>query len=39
VTRETVRAQVLDPLGTMPSFDGFLSDSEIDDLVAYLETL
>ena len=39
VTRATVRSQIVDPLGTMPSFDGFLSDSELDDLVAYLETL
>jgi len=39
VTREAVRELMLDPPGTMPSFEGFLSEVELDDLVAYLETL
>jgi cytochrome c2 len=39
VTREAVRELMLDPPGTMPSFEGYLSDEELDDLVAYLETL
>jgi mono/diheme cytochrome c family protein len=39
VTLENVRAQIVDPAGTMPSFGSYLSDGEIDDLVAYLGTL
>lgn len=39
VTRENVRSQILSPAGGMPPFDGHVSEDELDDLVAYLETL
>jgi cytochrome c2 len=39
VTRESVREQITSPGGTMPAFESFLSDEELSDLVAYLETL
>lgn len=39
VTRENVRSQILSPAGGMPSFDGHVSEDELDDLLAYLETL
>ena len=39
VTRENVRGQIVTPAGTMPSFGGFLSDEQLSDVVAYLETL
>jgi mono/diheme cytochrome c family protein len=39
VTGESVRAQILRPVGAMPSFEGRLVEEEIDDLIAYLESL
>ncbi len=39
VTRENVSAQLLDPVGAMPSFRGRLSEAEISALLDYLETL
>jgi cytochrome c2 len=39
VTRESVHDQIVSPVGTMPSFEGILSDREVDDVIAYLETL
>jgi mono/diheme cytochrome c family protein len=39
VTRENVRAQILDPVGRMPSFKSRLTDDELEDLLGYLETL
>jgi len=39
VTRENVRGQITAPAEAMPSFEGYLSGNELDDLVAYLETL
>ena len=38
-TSESVRAQLMDPAGTMPSFAGVLSDQDLDHLIAYLRTL
>ena len=38
-TIESVREQILDPVGVMPSFAARLSDEEIRDLLAYLATL
>jgi hypothetical protein len=37
-TAESVRFQLRQPLGIMPSF-AYLSDDELDDLIAYLNTL
>jgi len=39
VTRDNVREQILTPAGTMPAFDGFLTEEELSDLIAYLESL
>jgi cytochrome c len=39
VTRDNVREQIVAPAGSMPSFEGRLSQDELDDLLAYLETL
>lgn len=39
ITRDNVRVQIISPSGGMPSFEGHLSESELDDLVAYLATL
>lgn len=39
VTQESVLGQLDSPVGTMPSFRGFLSDEQARDLIAYLETL
>ena len=39
VTRANVRAQIVTPLGNMPSFQSFLSDERLTDLLAYIETL
>jgi len=39
VTRENVRAQIVTPLGNMPSFQSYISDEGITDLLAYIETL
>jgi mono/diheme cytochrome c family protein len=38
-TVESVRAQILDPVGAMPSFAARLSDEELRDLLAYVATL
>jgi cytochrome c len=38
-TPENVASQILDSVGTMPSFESRLSQQEIADLVAYLKTL
>lgn len=38
-TRENMRGQILSPAGTMPSFESRLSDRELSDLIAYLESL
>jgi mono/diheme cytochrome c family protein len=39
VTAETVREQIVAPAGGMPSFRSFLSDEQLDDLLAFLQTL
>ena len=39
VTRENVRAQIVTPLGNMPSFRSYISDEGLTDLLAYIETL
>jgi mono/diheme cytochrome c family protein len=39
VTPENVREQIVAPAGGMPAFRGFLSDEQLDDLVAFLQTL
>ncbi len=39
VTRENIRAQILNPVGRMPSFKARLSESEITNVVAFLETI
>jgi len=39
VTRENVRAQIVSPVGNMPSFRSYLSDEGLTDLLAYIETL
>lgn len=39
VTRENVRAQIMTPLGNMPSFQSYISDEGLTDLLAYIETL
>ena len=39
VTRENVRAQIVTPLGNMPSFQSYISDEGLTDLLAYIETL
>jgi len=36
---ENVRGQIIDPAGGMPSFEGHLTDEQLDDLLSYLETL
>jgi cytochrome c2 len=38
-TLENVRLQLVEPVGTMPSFAGTLSEDELRDLLAYLATL
>jgi mono/diheme cytochrome c family protein len=38
-TIESVRAQILDPVGVMPPFAARLSDKELRDLLAYVATL
>jgi mono/diheme cytochrome c family protein len=35
-TPENVRAQLVDPVGSMPSFAETLSEAELDDMMAYL---
>ncbi len=39
VTRENVRAQIVTPVGNMPSFQSYISDEGLTDLLAYIETL
>ena len=39
VTRESVRAQIITPMGSMPSFQSYISDEGLSDLLAYIETL
>ncbi len=39
VTRENVRAQIVTPFGNMPSFQSYISDEGLTDLLAYIETL
>ncbi|MCK4915857.1 MAG: cytochrome c, partial [Candidatus Eisenbacteria sp.] len=39
VTRENVRAQIVTPLMNMPSFQSYISDEGLTDLLAYIETL
>jgi len=39
MSAENVRAQIVDPAGGMPSFKSYLSDRQLDDVVAYLMTL
>jgi len=39
VTRENVRAQIVTPLGNMPSFQSYISDEGLTNLLAYIETL
>jgi mono/diheme cytochrome c family protein len=39
VTRENVRAQIVTPVGNMPSFQSYISDKGLTDLLAYIETL
>ncbi len=39
VTRENVRTQIVTPLGNMPSFQSYLSEEALTDLLAYIETL
>lgn len=39
VSRESVRAQIVEPVGRMPSFRSRLADSEITALLSYIETL
>jgi len=39
VTRENVRAQIVSPVGNMPSFQSYISDEGLTDLLAYIETL
>jgi cytochrome c2 len=39
VTPENVRAQLTDPVGTMPSFAGSLSERDLVDMVAYMQRL
>lgn len=39
VSPANVRAQIVTPAGGMPSFKGFLSEEQLDDLIAYLQTL
>ena len=39
VTRENVRAQIVTPLRNMPSFQSYISDEGLTDLLAYIETL
>jgi mono/diheme cytochrome c family protein len=39
VTRENVRAQIVTPMGNMPSFQSYISDKGLSDLLAYIETL
>lgn len=36
---ENVRAQIVEPAGGMPSFKAYLSEQQLDDLIAYLMTL
>lgn len=38
-TPENVRAQLIDPVGSMPSFAETLSEEELNDLIAYLSGL
>ena len=39
VTRDNVRAQIVTPFGNMPSFQSYISDEGLTDLLAYIETL
>ena len=39
VSRENVGTQILTPGGGMPSFEGRLTEEEVDNIVTYLETL
>lgn len=39
VNRESVRAQIVSPDGTMPAFGDILSEQELDALLTYMETL
>jgi len=36
---EGILGQILHPTGTMPSFDGAFTDGELEDLLAYIDTL
>ncbi|MFH1689950.1 MAG: cytochrome c [Candidatus Eisenbacteria bacterium] len=36
---ENVRTQIVAPAGGMPSFEPYLSEQQLDDLIVYLETL
>ena len=39
VTRENVRTQIVTPMGNMPSFQSYISNEGLTDLLAYIETL
>ena len=39
VSGENVRDQIVSPTGRMPSFEAYLSGQQLDDLIAYLQTL
>ena len=39
VTRENVRDQIITPMANMPSFQSYISDHDLTDLLAYVETL
>jgi mono/diheme cytochrome c family protein len=39
VTRENVLAQIVTPMANMPSFQSYISDDDLIDLLAYIETL
>jgi mono/diheme cytochrome c family protein len=39
MTPGNIREQITDPAGSMPAFEGYLTDEELDDLLSYLETL
>jgi cytochrome c2 len=39
MTPGNVRSQIVEPAGSMPSFKAYLNDEQLDDLLAFLETL
>jgi mono/diheme cytochrome c family protein len=39
VTTENIREQIVAPAGGMPAFKAFLSEEQLDDLIAFLQTL